>query len=228
MRRMRRVMVGACVALTACGGGAEGFETMPTTAWLETTTPSPPVESPTAPSSTTIASTSPPTTSATTVATTVTTTVVETTTTLSIEQDVLAGLDEIEANTRVCLDAPVTCDPTTVATQDSPAHASFAKMIAWYATDGLVGRDVGLQRLIVEAVKPSPAGQVAVVEVCAVDGNWLVDPGVSSDPADDIVVNDAIESRRLEWSLIKTSDGWRRHSRTTLEEWLGEDRCPAS
>lgn len=224
MRRMRRVMVGACVVLTACGGDADGFETMPTTAWLETTTPSPPAGSPPASSSATTTSIAPPTTSATTVATTV----VETTTTLSIEQDVLAGLDEIEANIRVCLDAPATCDPTTVATQDSPAYASFAEMIAWYTADGLVARDVGRRRLIVEAVKPSPAGQVAMVVVCSVDGNWLVDPGVSSDPADDVVVNDAIESRRLEWSLIKTSDGWRRHSRTTLEEWLGEDRCPAS
>ena len=169
-------------------------------------------------------STSPPTTSATTVATTV----VETTTTLSIEQDVLAGLAEIEANIRVCLDAPAACDPTTVATQDSPAFASFAEMIASYATDGLVGRDVGRRRLIVEAVKPSPAGQVAVVEVCSVDGNWLVDPGLSPDPADDIVVNDAIDSYRVEWSLIRTPDGWRRHSGVTLETWLGEDRCPAS
>ena len=226
MRRMRRLMIGACVALTACGGEADGFETMPTTAWLETTTPSPPVDSTTVPSSTTtrlddVA----PTTSATTVATTV----VETTTTLSIEQDVLAGLDEIEANIRVCLDAPPACDPTTVATQDSPAFASFAELIASYV-DRRTGREgcraTATDRRGGEA-EPCRAESPMVV-VCAVDGNWLVDPGPSPDPADDIVVNDAIDSCRLEWSLIRTPDGWRRHSGVTLETWLGEDRCPAS
>ena len=156
------------------------------------------------------------------------TTVVETTATLSIEQDVLAGLAEIAANVRVCLDAPPACDPATVATEDSPAFASFAEMIASYASDGLVGRDVARGRVIIEAVKPSPAGQVAKVVVCAVDGNWLVDPVLSPDPVDDIVVNDAIDSYRIEWSLIRTPDGWRRHSGVKLETWLGEDRCPAS
>ena len=144
MRRMRRLMIGACVALTACGGDADGFETMPTTAWLETTPgSSSPIDSSPAPSPTTTSSSPSATTSPITSATTVATTVVETTTTLSIEQDVVAGLAEIEANILVCLTAPSECDPTTVAMQDSPAFESFASLIASYVTDGLVARDVG-------------------------------------------------------------------------------------
>jgi hypothetical protein len=217
------MMIGACVALTACGGGADGFETMPTTAWLETTTTSAPVESPLVTSSTSITSTSPPATTATTVAMSV-----ETTTTLSIEQDVRAGLDEIEANIMLCLTAPLECDPTTIAVINSPVHQYFTELATTYAADGLVVRDVGARRQIVESVRVGLDGRSAMVHVCGVDGDWLLDPGASVDPADDIIVNDDIVSRRTEWLILKTPAGWRRHSGQTLETWLGEDRCPVS
>ena len=228
MRRMRRLMIGACVALTACGGDADGFETMPTTAWLETTPgSSPPIDSSPVPAPTTTSSSPSATTSPITSATPVATTVVETTTTLSIEQDVVAGLAEIEANILVCLTAPSECDPTTIAVVNSPVYQYYIELVASYSADGLVVRDVGGRRQIVESVRVGLDERSAVVRMCSVDGDWLLDPGATEDSADDIIVNDDINSYRAEWLILKTPTGWRRHSGQSLEAWLGEDRCPA-
>ncbi|MGD9703339.1 MAG: hypothetical protein AB7Q42_00145 [Acidimicrobiia bacterium] len=206
---VRRVVIGACIALTACGGADGGFETLPTTPRPETTTPPTTVDA-----TTTVATSAVP------------ITALDTTTTISIEDEVLVGFAEIEANIAACLAAPPACHARTVAFEGSPAFDWFDGLMSSYARDGLIGRDVGLRYHVTESVSVGLDGRSAVVRLCGVDGNWLVDPGPSDGPDDDIVVDDSVLSWRQDLELVLTSEGWRRSGGRDLENWPGENRCP--
>jgi hypothetical protein len=139
---------------------------------------------------------------------------------------VTAGLATIEANATVCVTSPRTCDPTTVAAESSPSLARFRTTIEGYVRDGIEVRSIGGVYYVVESVRLGADGQHATIGLCYVDGDVLIDPGSSPDPSDDIVIDDAVNSRRLEADLVRTANGWRRWDARVSDEWLGENRCP--
>ena len=161
-------------------------------------------------------------------ATTTPTTVAVAPTTTTLADSAVAGLAEIQRNTNACVSSPASCDPTSVAMSGSPDHEWFDRLIRQYVADGLVARDIGKHRFVVESVRVGLDERSAVVVWCVADGNLLVDPRTSPALVDDIIVDDALNSRRLEGSIVLTADGWRRKDSRVLDEWLGEDRCGAS
>lgn len=212
MHRGLKIGLGACVALSACGGGGEGFETLPAGGSV----PASAVPTSTAPSTTSAPTTVAPTTTE------------PATTTTSLEQSAIAGLAEIEAHAIACVGAPAACDPASVAMRGTPAYERFSALISRYVAEGLVGRDIGASRYAIESIRIGLDEASAVVVRCYVDGGVLVDPGSSPTGEDDIIIDDSVNSRRVESSILLTSDGWRRKDARLLDEWLGEDRCPAS
>lgn len=220
MGRARVIGTSALLALAACGSGADGFDPLVDgTASTASSTASSGVPS----TSRAPATTAPVATAATTAATTV----AAAPTAVSLEESALAGLAEIQASSAACIQSPPTCDPSSVAMRGTPAFERFDEMIQWYATDGLAGRSLDKMRYTVESVRIGLDQASAVIVWCYADGALLVDTAGSPDEADDIIVDDAMNSRLIEGSFLLTSEGWRRKDARVLEEWRGEDRCPA-
>jgi len=232
MGHARRLLVGAGCAMTlaACGGAADGFGSVPngpavagdratdadggsstavgTDALVRpvgTPVPAPSVPAPSLPA--------PANGSATTLV-------------LSFEDQLRADLAEIDANLVACLAEPAACDASTVAVPGSSAHRWLADDARQYDADGiLVRQGNGLHTVLESAVEHVP-GRTATLVVCATNGLWLVDP-TSSGGNGDIIIDDATNSRRQEWTVEMTSDGWRRIDLTTIATFYGTDRCPA-
>ena len=69
-------------------------------------------------------------------------------------------------------------------------------------------------------------GSTGSVTVCGVDGGVLYDQRDPSNPADDVVVNDQLNSSRDIWAMHFVNGQWKRTGFRNITTWTGVNRCP--
>ena len=219
-----RYALGAALAvagtlLAACGGSASRSD-----AASEPTTTSPAPAPTTAPPRTTAPA--PTTATPTTVAST-TTTLAPTSTTLDARAKVIADFDATHAAFNACTADPDHCDVSTIAAPGSKAFAGLSAIMAKLARNGLRGRPSAQDYRVVEGLEISATGTTATLRTCIFDAGMIYDPRGTTDPSDDVIVNDAIASTKTTWTMALTPNGWRQASSQVTTEKIGENQCPA-
>jgi hypothetical protein len=196
----------AALALVAvaCGGNDEGADS--------TTTSVPAATTSTTPSTTTTSSTT-------------TTTVEPTSTTLSIEDQVRAGVARYDENYVACLRAPTECDPADVVLDGSTAWQYMSGTVAdMVANEYFVGpEDWG--RTVIESIEPKP--DFTLVTMCTYTTMVLYGPP-APDGSPTLVNNNAGTVRQAKEMVQDPADLiWKVRQSTTLLSETGADQCPA-
>jgi hypothetical protein len=161
-----------------------------------------------------------------TTTTVATTTVAPTTTPLDVEAKVAADFYATEAAFYACTAAPDHCDLTTIAIPDTQTFANLERFMGklaqadWRETAGPDGY------LVIEGIVVAPNGRTAVVRGCSWDTGRIFDPAGTSEPSDDILVEDLRASTRATVELHITDQGWRRATVTIDDKVFGENTCP--
>jgi len=144
------------------------------------------------------------------------------------QADVLAGLAAIEEPLYECFTVTPPCTVERLAAPGSPALGALEALRAHYVELGLVVRRIPALRYVVPERVERRGSDRAAVTLCEVDGSWQIDPRGTTDPGDDVVVDDTLVSRRAVHHLVKLGGRWVRWELVELERWEGVNRCPAA
>jgi hypothetical protein len=175
-----------------------------------------------------------PTTTATTVPETLTPTTVAPvlteapTTTISLEDQVRAGVETTFWAKRTCLVNPEVCDVSTFTVPGSFEAERIQNLVDRNVSEGLHGFTVPeFNSYEVLDLRLGIDQRSAVVSMCVIDGNWLMDGLGTEDRSDDVVINDEVFVLLVEGSLVLTEDQWRWESYVGTRQPEGATGCVA-
>jgi hypothetical protein len=132
------------------------------------------------------------------------------TTTISLEDQVRGGTSENFAARDACLIDPVSCDVATFTVPGSREAERMQKLVDRNAAEGLISLIIPeLNTFVIEDIQLGVDQRSAVVTMCVVNGNWVMDSMGTADTADDVPVNTALASSRVESLLELTEGRWR-------------------
>ena len=230
-RRTSRAVIG-CVAavLTACSGTSHdraldlGTTSVPsTTVPIGTTIPT------TRPPTTVAPATSPPTDPPTTVLASTTTTepaATSTTAPPSKEDEVRAAYSAASDARLHCAYDPFTCDYPSIAVLGSPMDVQTRKVVAERAQLNLRGVE-GKGSVTTEIEGVGFEGDAAFVDTCVYDTGVLYDIADPTDPDDDIVYNDNVDSYRTRWEMRFDGSRWLLFQGQSTGRLIGGNLCAA-
>lgn len=215
------IVLGALILMGCTGAGSDFLDGGPDDPIATTVSTSAPQASSTTTTIATIAAptTAPPTTVA------PTTTIPEPTTTLSLEDQVRAGVAANKVARHACLASPATCDVGTIAVADSPDFIFLSQAISDRIATGYFGVARPETMFVIRSVTMGSDATSARIELCSFDANWLVDGRDPSTAADDIVVDDSQVTLMTDLTVALTDAGWRSFDERLIENIVGDNRC---
>ncbi len=155
------------------------------------------------------------------------TTVPEPTTTLSLEDQVRAGVVANQVARHICRASPTTCDVSTIAVADSPDFIFLSQKIDERVSKGYYVLDRPESTYVVRSVTMGSDATSARIDLCSFDADWLMDwrdPEISTD---DVLVDDSIVTWITDLTMVLTDTGWRSFDERLIEQVDGENRCVA-
>ena len=218
------LVAGGFVVVAACGGGGGDSDATEAPA---------PTSAPTTGAPTTVATSAAPTTVATTIPATdpVVTDPVATEpppTTLdpvALDAQIRADFERTWVAYYECIYSPETCRFAEVNKPGTEIDEAMRSTIEELLSENLRGlRDSGPLGYEIRSIDQRSDG-LAVVTACATDGGVLVDIGDPGDPADDAIVNDAVNSYLVDWEFVEVGARWERTSVTRTALFAGSLSC---
>jgi hypothetical protein len=150
------------------------------------------------------------------------------TTTISLEDQVRAAVTTNATALDACLVDPANCNVLTFTVPGSREAERMQKLVDRNVDVGLVSLIIPeFNSYLVESIRLGVDQRSAVVVMCVVDGNWVMDSMGTPDVADDVPVNDLLAAKRIEGLLTFAEGQWRWETFMALARWEGVAQCDA-